>query len=259
MLVVPVQKPVVAASSLLANLVAYWKMDEANGGATDAVAGLNNLSSFPGTVPRQTGIINNAAGAFTDSGGTGFLFRGSTADLAMSGSWTANLWLDLQSNPANNTEQVIFCKGAPTGTDGEYLFCTTFTSGNLAYVIYIRKTDNSTVNSVKFGAALTTGSYVMLTTGFDFVAQAAFLQVNGGTRETVTTGFSGGYGFAGNRQFRIGFKDDNVDHPGPSYDLALPGYVDEFGMWQGRVLTTSDVTALYASGAGVTYPFTGVP
>ena len=38
---------------------------------------------------------------------------------------------------------------------------------------------------------------------------------------------------------------------------GFAGTIDEVGVW-GRVLSASEVTALYNSGAGVAYPFTGV-
>lgn len=216
-----------SASSLLTDLAAYWKMEEAGGAARlNSVIGAGDLTDS-GTVTQQVGRVGQAAGfagAQTLSVPDSSVYRVGGQD------WTLAGW-------------VYF-----TGTG-----LTTLWGKSVAYHVFAR---TNQIEARSFDGSFNTAvaPYTQAATTWYFVCvqyvsstKTLSISINNGTPGTVvTTNQLTDDG----TQFSVG---DSVAGFG-----ALSGRVDELGLWK-RALTPTQITALYNAGAGTTYPFTGIP
>jgi hypothetical protein len=215
-----------AASPLLTDLVAYWKLDETSGTRFDSV-GTNNLADNGG-VGSTIGIQGNAATGFGAS-----TFLSNTSDITqITGDWTLALW---------------FRTGADVNTNQSLV--SRFDTVPYDYLVYVQS------NTFRFLAYDPSATLIDLpvspnTTylGFawhDATAGKIYVQLNDGVATSDTVGVINTS--AGNT-FRVGQRGDT----------SLPwlgDWIDEIGIW-GRVLTPAERTQLYNGGAGITYPFT---
>lgn len=209
--------------ALIDNIRAYYKLED-----TSDSAGANTLTNS-GTVSFATaGKIGNSAGTF--NGVNQRLSRSDAMGFTSTSTNTYNLWVKFNAA-------------------GGYLFDAHTNSGASKRHLLYNATDriNSYINasdaSVSTGAgSITTGTWYMLTLTHNSGAYELFL--NGVSKGTATVGGTGG---AGNL-FSAGNAAD-------SFGAPMNGLVDEFGVWD-RVLTGTEITALYNSGAGLQYPFT---
>lgn len=205
--------------------VAYWKLDESSGNASDSV-GSNTLTA--GTVTYGAGKINNGV-TFT----TGL--TSATSPVTGTGSWSISMWY----------------KSSTTGTNKQLLLF-----GNSAQsaktVIYIYTTPGNAIQVDTAGAGLITssntsslnGSYhhlVVTSSGNSFNMYIDNTSVGSGS----TTGMN-----LGSNEMAIGY--DNLNSR-----FAWGAQLDEVGFWN-VVLSGAEITELYNSGAGNQYPFSGV-
>lgn len=228
------------ASPLVANLAAYWKLDETSGNRLDSI-GANDL------VP--TGSPGNAAGKIN---------YGLSLVAASSQS------VGIASNATLQTGDIDFTIGAwcylTTLANETFVAKWSLTNNVREYLLYYNAGDHAPANRFSFGVSPngTTGTTFVDATTFgvpsiatwyyvvawhDSVANTLNIQVNNGGVNSVA--YSAGV-FAGSAPFEIGRL-----HTSTYY---LNGRVDEVGLWK-RVLTAPERTALYNSGAGLTYPF----
>lgn len=209
--------------ALTDNLIAYWKFDESSGNAADVLGGYTLTAT---NISYVSSKINNGA----DS-------NGSTSDLITTfidpdsynsgfsfGGW---VWFD-----ATNANVISWDEsgswggveiGAGAGTWG-YRFGT-----------------GSPSNAYGTGVAISTGQWYHVIATHS--ATTDRLYVNGSQIHTATSGTlantNTSFHIAGNSNFR---------------GETLDGKVDEMGVW-GRELSSTEVTSLYNSGSGLTYPF----
>ena len=227
---------------LLDNLVSYWKLDEASGNAIDSV-GTNTLTANnnPGTT---TGIVN---GARTFNGNHQFFTIPTNPSVetgAIDFSFTA--WVQISNRTDYHPFISKFTESDPTHIR-DY---------QLAYDkdidrIYFQVAGADGFNLTKAVAnnlgspALNT--WYFLAGGYDYAHSYVWISVNGGAKET--TPFSGAV-HVGTPPFQLG----GSNNPLFGYQAGL---LDEVGFWK-RTLSSSDISTLYNSGAGSTYPFTAV-
>ena len=211
------------SSSLLTDLVGYWKLHETSGVRADSTSSGNDLSDNNG-VGCVAGKIGNAA----NFDGTNYL---NTADLSgvMDGqSFTVAFWAK-------------FDPSAQSGTPG----LVNSWSGGGAYNLRFVPSGN-TLNLYLGGsgeilaAAPTDGTWHHYVVRRDHASGNNDFWIDG---VLATSGNSGSIG-SWTRGIRIGRADD-----------ALVGAIDETGLWK-RALTSDEIAALYNTGTGKTYPFT---
>ncbi len=226
--------------ALIDNLVSYWKLDEASGDALDA-HGSNTLTEHgTGGVGTAAGIINNAR-SFVVADSDYFDHTDNT-DLSTGDiDFTFAGWLKLTSDL---TQQTFVSKG-DWGIGGEYsIVWNAFTwklevcSGS-GFANYTVLNDNS--------ITYVSGVWYYLIWWHDSVNNLIGIAVNDAT--PVTTAYSAGV-WDGTGSFNIGRQTGNGRH--------MDGLIDEVGFWK-RMLSPSERTALYNSGAGFAYPFTSTP
>ena len=213
--------------ALTDGLVSYYKFD---GDATDSV-GTNN-----GTVNGATQVSGKINSAYSFNGSNNYIRRATFTPVPTS-TLTLGVWI--KTNSTSN--QYIITQGRhPQTINGEYIFMMlsdgtlNFWDYNGNYGFSESNTSIGTINDgiwhyITFVKNGTSGEYYIdgvLDTTVSAVADRTYIQDD----------------------FTIG-----VDYRGSSE--YFNGIMDEIGVWD-RALSSSEITELYNSGAGLSYPFT---
>jgi len=218
------------------NLIAYWKLDESSGNASDSTANGKTLTNT-GTVTYTTGKINNA-GNF--SGSSQYLTRASEAYFQITGALSISLWVNadtlsadrqLVSKNDNNISNSEF--GIIYRSTGKFAFF----SANASNYYYL--STNSTYSATNW-------YHVVVTRAGSSSGSAVLIYVNGSS--VATTVDSTDPSFVGTSSYPLNIGSQNNNNS------AFDGKIDEVGIWT-RELTSAEVTQLYNSGNGLSYPF----
>jgi hypothetical protein len=223
-------------SSLLTGLVAYWKLDEASGTRNDSV-GANHLTDAS-SVGSAAGKLGNAASfatASTDSLSLSDNAEVSTGDV----DFTFAFWLYLTDEggpyiPISKDEE----------SNRDYTFDFNAIGGSKTLRFYI----NGGAVNVESASGLSASTWYFVVAWHDSTANTLNLKINNGTTQSVSTG--GTTPTDSGSAFRIGGRNYS------GFEWWLNGLVDDVGLWKGRILTSGEMTEIYNSGNGVTYPFT---
>lgn len=231
---------IVNDATLSTNLLSCWDLNESSGARLDE-AGSNDLGAL-NTPTQETGLIDEAVG-----------MQRSQSDGIYIATASQSPDLSIGSSDFSITGWVYF----DTLTSGEfYYFVNKYDSGNGKREYYIRYSVddglfqfgiwNSTtatdfVTASTFGAA-STGTWYFFYAGLDQSGNLE-ISINDGTVDTtartVTT-------HDGTGSFNLGFNDD----PSGSTFHHLNGRMDVVAVWN-KLLTSSEITNLYASGNGI--------
>jgi hypothetical protein len=215
--------------NLTTSLFAYYKLDESSGNASDSSGNGYTLTNN-GTVTYTTGKINNGA-LFDNTIGKNLDYNGNLG-FAGGGTRTYACWVNVSSFSAT----------------GYILDNTTTTAGsgsaNKRFILYSENDSKihmyAGTNEV-LTSALSTGTWYFVVVTQNGTTWELFL--NGTSQGTTSMGSA----TISDNSFRIG-----ESHAGGG---AGKSTTDEVGIW-GRVLTSSEITSLYNSGTGLSYPFT---
>lgn len=221
-----------SSSSLNTSLIAYWKLDETSGTRYDSEpTGTAQDLTDNNTVGYSAGIVSNSA-TFASGANESFT-RAASVDLSFSNtSASVTLWVKPNSSVMAVNRYLI--SKTESGTGDEYGidmdsgFPRFWIATNTTYIILTNTT------------ALQTNSWNFLACVYDKDAATISLSVNGGTIVSKSVG-STTPDFGGS-VFRVG------SYRTTSYYV---GEIDEVGFWK-KVLTPSEITELYNSGAGKT-------
>lgn len=220
-------------SPLLTNLISYWKLDEASGARADS-HGSNNLTDN-NTVGSAAGIINNCADFISTN--SEFLSHASNASLEMSGNTDFSIsgWVKITTIQS----QSLITKDDDAANSRDYTF-DYLGAGGLRF--YIKGGSTYICDSV----SITIDTWHFIVAWYDSSNGQLHLRIDDTTTYNSVTGATGTDASAA--QFRIGARE----YLGfEDYSDAL---IDEVGIWK-RVLSSQEITDLYNSGAGLTYPF----
>jgi hypothetical protein len=225
------------SSSLTNNLAGYWKLDESSGNASDATSNGFTLTNN-NSVSFSTGKINNGA-VFASASNKNFS-RSSASGLVPSSTLTVSAWVYL----ASNNGETIVSKGNLGTYGGPYAFAINVTNG-LSF--YSSNGSSAGWAGVNWTPSLNTWYHVAVT----FNAGSVTFYVNGvqqGTTQSAVVSslnqsdtnsfFAGAYSTSGGTTANAAFFD---------------GKMDEVGIWY-RVLSGSEISPLYNSGSGLSYP-----
>lgn len=217
------------ASSLLTDLIAFWKLEEASGTRYDSVG--NNDLSDNNTVTQAAGKVGYAA-QFT---GVNIEWLSITDNTDLSTGdidFTFALWVYFITG---GTKGVL---GKDNGTDREYGI---WLSNNVVEFYVFDSGGNYVPQLASTFGALSTDTWYFIATWHDSVTNTINIQINNGTVDT--------------RSHTLGVRDQAADFRiGRQADTYMDGYIDAVGFWK-RVLTADERTALFNSGSGVEYPF----
>lgn len=221
-------------SSLVTNLVAYWRLDETSGTRDDSVS-TNDLTDN-NTVGYQIGLITNSA--YFISNNLEYLSIPDNAALSTeTKSFTFVGWFNFFIAGAL---QNLAGKYSGTGNREWYIQ----RSGAGTYYGYYSTNGVSTISDSMSTVLATTNTWYLLSFVFDASTMKMVLGYNT-TFKTNTVPVLNTVG--GTSAFEIG----RVSGLGAVY---YDGLVDECGFWD-RALTVQEITTLYNSGSGKTYPF----
>jgi hypothetical protein len=223
-----------------ANLVSYWKLDEASGSAIDAV-GSETLTDN-NTVTSAAGKVGGAR-QFT-VGNAEYLSHADDANLSAGDiDFTFQAWVQLSGGLV--ADRVILAK-TPAAGQGPREYYLRYSSTFNRFQLQVQgATGGVVVVTANNGGPVSAGVWYLVHAWHDSVNNLIGISVNAGTADTTahSLGVSDGTG-----SFTIG-KDG--DFTGDYWN----GLIDEVGFWK-RVLTPTERTTLYNGGQGLGYPFT---
>lgn len=228
------------ASSLLTSLVAYWALEEASGARIDATGRGNDLSptNTPGNAAGKVGNALSLASASLQ-----YLSIADNTDLSTGDvDFTLACWVNLATSAVTAQEFMGKWDDLVALRREYWMGCF---SSRFQFGV------SSTGNNQTFQAANTLGvpstaTWYFVVGWHDSVANTINIQVNNGAVDS--TSYSSGVIDSAER-FTMG-----ANRTVPAN--FLNGKIDEAGVWK-RILTSAERTALYNSGNGRTYPFTG--
>ena len=224
--------------ALTDNLVAYWRLYE--GGETRADSlGTYHLTDN-NTVGQLPGPIYNAASLFSTD--TEYLNVASAAPLQHNADFTYTAWVYLDT---------LVTGGIVTkwGSAPKREMILTYTTATSRFRFIVRNAADSAgfVLEASTLGAPSAATWYFIYWYFD-KGTGLGISVNDGTVDTLA---ETGDANTGTADFVVGAQDEIASSP-------LNGRLADIGRWS-RVLTSGEVTSLYNSGNGLTYPFNGHP
>lgn len=216
---------VAAPSPLLTDLFAYYTLDEASGTAVDAL-GSRNLTAFNSPVS-TTGTIDNARAFVAASSQR---LTSAATDFPGGADMSASLWFNT-ADASTNYPLLSLGDNYTVGISAIH----NASSGVKTVQVLRGGLTNSLVSSG--GYAISTWHHAVVTWQ---ASDGEFkLYVNGSLVSTVTNTVS-----LGNTSLWVGYGTFAYHN----------GAIDEVGFWS-RALSADEVSLLYNSGSGRTYPF----
>lgn len=219
--------------ALTDSIIAYWKLNEASGNATDSV-GSNTLTDN-NSVGSTTGKISNCR---TFNGTNQKLSIADNADVSFGDeAMSISCWLYFPTTVTGNVP-VLGKWDWGTGTDHSYVIRTA--AGGV--IRFLASPDGSASTTVSSSTTLSPDTWYHVVCYHDPTANTIGIIVNDGTPDTNShsTGIADG---------------THAFEMGGSNATYCPVRIDEVGLW-GKVLSSQEVTDLYNSGSGYSYPFT---
>lgn len=218
---------------------AYWKLDESSGNAFDISGGGHTLTNT-GTATYSAGIINN--GINITATGPKYLSRADTSGWTVGGPVTISFWYKPTSQPATNGTHTLFQLGG--GSTYPYVAHEIYyadASGTKQITIN-RGQSCVTNNLTTFNQTLSNGTLYHLVYTYDGTNENFY--VNGSLVSGPTAKSGNGVACGA-----------NITVLGARGDIAFfaEGLEDEVGIWN-RAITSGEVTTLYNSGNGLSYP-----
>lgn len=232
---------------LLTNLVAYYKFDsntnESTGLSPNGVpSGIDYVVGKTGNAARFDSVTDYVDISDTDN----LSFTNGTNDIPFS----ISMWI--YPTALNNTTVLI----NKTGLSSNEWMVFTDTTGSISVQCF-DKSNTSTRKAMHVNSAIVLNTWQLLT-----------VTVGGSTSETdinvyinsviqsKTSDSIGTYTSMINttNNTRIGQLSWSDIYSAPN-ETKFTGYMEEVGVWKNRILTQAEITYLYNSGNGITYPF----
>jgi len=226
--------------ALTDNIVAYWKLDETSGNASDA-SGNGNTIALTGSPTYVAGKINNGL-SFGTSNTTNYGIVESNLGIT-GGSITMNVWVKILTPPTSGQLQMLAVHQSGAGSHVSEVLSYYNNAGTPRIICY-RRGEDAFTNSAVYDTDLGTSSYHMLTYSYDGSTIRLYLD---GT--LVASAASSGNGSSG------GHDDFCVGgiwyYAGSLQNVYLNSTItDEVGVWS-RALSDAEVSSLYNGGAGL--------
>jgi len=237
-------------STLMSNLLAYWKCDN-DGGLSDIPADLGNytFNASEYGYASSSGIINNSF--YFEEGSKGLFTNEQILNQTTNPqNFSCSFWIKI---PDGNTPFVIL--GSAFGSLGFYFenIAPDDPYERLAGIMFAIATgnenDGNSFQTIQQNSTLNSDTWYHVAGTYDLGNQTMKLYINGSLVGTLTGVISSGnehpdwHGFALN---------GSVLSYGKEYGGTQS--LDEVGIWN-KTLTATEVGLLYNAGAGRTYPF----
>ncbi|NTW32439.1 MAG: hypothetical protein HGB12_07420 [Bacteroidetes bacterium] len=225
--------------NIAANIVAYWKLDEASGSASDISGNSNTLTNA--NVTYGTGNINNGA-IFNST--TDHLSRAyNNFDFERTDPFSISLWINKVTLVDNN---FMISHQITGGTwNGYSLYLSA--AGQVYCDIYSNTSSNCIAIKTTSNYVTSTGTWyhIVLTSSGSSTVAGIKIYVNGVSRALTVVSDNLTASIKNTTDLVLGNRSDGYN---------FTGTIDEVGIWS-RSLTAAEITTLYNSGAGLQYPF----
>jgi hypothetical protein len=236
-------------STLLNDLIAYWKLDEASTGAAAVQRndshGANHLTDN-GNVRSMTGGKIDACARFWAGENRFFSINDNAAFSTGDIDFTIRAWVMLDAKPVSSRIGIVARDDG--ATNREYRLDYDYATDRFRFLIF--NSSNAVVGTVVANTlgSPATNTWYHVVAWHDATANKVCIKLDAlATDEAATTGAPGD----STARLCIG-----------SYDITgnsgWYGYIDEVAFWK-RALTPTELATLYGSGAGITYPFSAAP
>lgn len=240
----PIYNPSISTDGL----VAYYNFDGNSNASIGGVNGTNvNTPTFTtgkigsaidfgtDTVQRYCQLADNDIFSFTNGLGTDIPF-------------SVSMWIKISVFSSQNN--YLLSKRVNNNLEEEYMMGVSPTGG----IFFQKFSDNDSykIAGVSGGAlSLNTWYHIVYVDDGTIPAGGQVFYINGVAQTTSSTIVNAYAGMPnGTSPLRIGQTTVN-----PSEARRHRGLIDELSFWKNRMLNQSDVTNLYNSGSGITYPF----
>jgi hypothetical protein len=220
-------------------------MDETSGTRMDETSNNNDLTANgTGGVGSATGALGNAADF--ESGDSDYLTIADASQTGLDGnaSMSFSFWVNLETAVSGSPFTFFEKIGASAG-----YYCQAYTSGSSK--IWFTWNDGGGSNQASAAASLGTGAWHHIVVTYNYATGSGsgikiYLDGSALTMTDVSGSRTGGT--SNSDSFDVG-RNSTVQY----YD----GLMDEFSVWNGRVLTSGEVTTLYNSGTPLPYTESG--
>lgn len=220
------------------SLVAYWRMDEVSDGSAAVTRndtfGANHLTDISTFAASASGMITNAIDIENSVTEALTLSDNAAISMAAGTSFTITGWIRLESTAST---WPLISKGSGSGTSTEYLVWVNSTTDFRA-----RVADTVNQGTATNTVTPTTATWYFVAFRVDLAADELKLRVN--TTDSTVTAYTG--------DTVDGSSTMNIGRVVYATSNRADGLIDEVGIWK-RVLSNTELDALYNSGAGRTY------
>lgn len=228
------------SSTLLNDLIAYWKFEEASGAVYDSTANDNDLTSANSPTYQATGKIGygiNFAAA------TSILYRSATNVNPSGNAFTISCHFNLNTLPSVSGDDAYICRFG-LSADPYYAIDVKIDTGDDLIFAMKNVGDTPTMAYVNIAS---TGVYYHLVCRMKGIGYSPEIWINGSSVGTVPYDDMTTNLLVANANFNIGNAyTGDISH--------FDGIIDEFGVWD-RAITDAEIAELYNSGNGRTHPF----
>lgn len=226
------------------NLVEHWSLEETSGTRTGSYA--SKTLSDHNTVLYGTGIQGNGADFENDNSE---YLQGTFSGVAHNDDITISAWVKLESWLSSNGFAGLVCMFHGNGTYWRESLVRLIRYNGSNYLDFMHANGGEAELQYVW-SGLTTGTWYHIVATMDYGATNGLkLYINA---SNVATGNDSGatYATANKNIITIGADTDNAGTPysGRYFD----GIIDEVTIWN-RVLSSTEITTLYNSGAGIPY------
>jgi hypothetical protein len=231
-------------NTLLTGIRAYWKFNEASGTLYDSTANANNLDVISGSPTyRAAGKIDSG---FTFNSDTDVISKASSTNIRPTGAtFSVSFWVKFSTLPS-------------VGGSSQNIFVITDSTTGTGYAIRILGASDNSIHLVIYNAT---------PTQYQWYSTSNIINDNNWHHVVC---IAKGNGLSG--EVWVDNADDNVSADTQSGNIitadgatvlgnisaaggeAFLGTLDEVGVWN-KALTSTEVSSLYNSGSGRSYPF----
>lgn len=232
--------------ALTDNLVAYYKLDESSGNASDSSGNGYTLTNN-NTVSFTTGKISNGADFGASNSSKYFNHASLHGFTSPTQAMSLSVWVKITTAPSSGETQFIVSQFIGETTGGDWKIGYYNESGTLK----IRIT-NDGGGSLAYSTTLTTGTWYHIVGTFSGSNAAGSTKIYLNGAEVASGNL---YGTTNYSAFADSFTI-GANRNGSS--VFFKGLIDEVGQWS-RELSSAEITSLYNGGSGLTHPFVSGP
>lgn len=229
------KSPAAAGLGLQTNCTAFWEFE--NTGWTDATGNGTTLTATGS--PTSSNTAPALVGNYSAYSGSAYLSAASNSNITTSnGSFSAQMWI-YTTSPMGS---VAFGKGAGGFGNQEWSLGIRFSGSNLwSFTHY---DSSSTVTNADDSTTFATSTWVHLVATYNSATKGMVLY-----RNATSVGTNTAANQVNSTANALSVGQSSFGGGG----VPSGTRIDQCGFWKGRILSAGDVTALYNSGAGLSW------